>query len=191
VTKKARLTVSDWERAALAAIAAGGLHAVAVEPLARQLGVTKGSFYAHFKDRDDLIRAALRRWEAEHISSFETLLADATPPERRLREVVALASRAAAGRTVQGRLLLESDDPRVRDALRRVTERRLQGLKRLLEDLGHDAAAAQQRATLLYAAYIGLLQLGREIPSRLRPRRELEDALYDALAPPGREAARG
>src|SRR4051794_41398282 len=40
-----------WEAAALDAFEAGGLRAVAVEPLARALGVTKGSFYWHFKDR--------------------------------------------------------------------------------------------------------------------------------------------
>jgi AcrR family transcriptional regulator len=58
-----RLSPADWERAALEAIAAKGLGAVAVEPLARTLGVTKGSFYAHFSTRDDLIDAALASWE--------------------------------------------------------------------------------------------------------------------------------
>ena len=59
---KARLGRDDWIRAALDAIAAGGLAAVAVEPLARSLGVTKGSFYAHFSNRDELIEAALEAW---------------------------------------------------------------------------------------------------------------------------------
>jgi hypothetical protein len=37
------LTAEDWELAALDAIREGGLAVVAVEPLARRLGVTKGS----------------------------------------------------------------------------------------------------------------------------------------------------
>src|SRR5689334_3604059 len=40
--------------------------AVGVEPLARTLGVTKGSFYAHYRDRDELITAALAEWARSH-----------------------------------------------------------------------------------------------------------------------------
>ncbi|HXD53500.1 MAG TPA: helix-turn-helix domain-containing protein, partial [Solirubrobacteraceae bacterium] len=60
-----QLTPEDWERAALAAIRDGGPEAVAVEPLARRLGVTKGSFYWHFANRDGLLGAAIARWEAD------------------------------------------------------------------------------------------------------------------------------
>ena len=58
-----RLSREDWERAALEAMADAGVAAVAVEPLARRLGVTKGSFYGFFANRDELIEAALSRWE--------------------------------------------------------------------------------------------------------------------------------
>ena len=50
------LTPGDWARAALAAIARGGIAAVAVESIAADLGATKGSFYWHFKNRDALIQ---------------------------------------------------------------------------------------------------------------------------------------
>jgi len=45
----------DWVEAARSAMVEGGIDAVAVEPLARRLGVTKGSFYWHFKDRRALL----------------------------------------------------------------------------------------------------------------------------------------
>jgi AcrR family transcriptional regulator len=38
------LSRDDWTRAALEALAAAGLAGVAVEPLARRLGASKGSF---------------------------------------------------------------------------------------------------------------------------------------------------
>ena len=59
-----RLSAEDWAQAALDLIAEQGVAAVAVEPLARRLGVTKGSFYWHFPSRDALLSAALERWEA-------------------------------------------------------------------------------------------------------------------------------
>ncbi|WP_279580777.1 TetR/AcrR family transcriptional regulator [Fodinicola feengrottensis] len=66
VNESTRLSAQDWARAALKAMADGGLAAVAVEPLARTLGVTKGSFYAHYRSRDELIAAALAEWVRSH-----------------------------------------------------------------------------------------------------------------------------
>ena len=48
------LSAADWSEAALVALARGGLAAVAVEPLAKELGATKGSFDRHFADRNEL-----------------------------------------------------------------------------------------------------------------------------------------
>ncbi len=172
-----RLSAEDWERAALDAIAAGGLAAVAVEPLARQLGVTKGSFYAHFRDRAELVDAALGRWEQAHLDAFEASLQQADDPASRLQGLMRMATAAVRTRTIQGRLLLESDEPRVRAALRRVTEIRLRRLEGIFNELGHCPQAAAQRATVAYAIYIGLLQLAREVPERLAD----EDALATEL----------
>ena len=58
---EARLSTADWEAAALDALAENGLAGVAIEPLARRLGVTKGSFYWHFTDRDALLAALKER----------------------------------------------------------------------------------------------------------------------------------
>jgi len=53
------LSVEQWRSAALQALAEGGLRAVAIESLARSLGVTKGSGYWHFENRAALLRAAV------------------------------------------------------------------------------------------------------------------------------------
>src|SRR5215216_2342992 len=80
------LKAEDWVEAARAGMVEGGIDAVAVEPLARQLGVTKGSFYWHFRDRRALLDATLERWQEEsteeRISAIR-LLAD--PKERLIR----------------------------------------------------------------------------------------------------------
>jgi AcrR family transcriptional regulator len=54
----------DWIGAAAAALAEGGLDAVRVEALARDLGMTKGSFYWHFADRAALLETLLEQWES-------------------------------------------------------------------------------------------------------------------------------
>ncbi|WP_344044119.1 TetR/AcrR family transcriptional regulator, partial [Saccharothrix xinjiangensis] len=62
---KQRLSKQDWLTAALTALAGGGVGAVAVEPLAQRLGVTRGSFYWHFADRNALLHEALEWWESQ------------------------------------------------------------------------------------------------------------------------------
>ena len=81
-----RLSAADWAQVALDVIAEQGVAAVAVEPLARRLGVTKGSFYRHFPSRDALLQAALERWEeVEQQQVFGSLEEEPDPRERLLR----------------------------------------------------------------------------------------------------------
>src|ERR1700735_3962618 len=56
---------ADWIRAAFARLAQDGIDAVRVEVLARDLHVSKGSFYWHFRDRDELAGAMLGLWDDE------------------------------------------------------------------------------------------------------------------------------
>jgi AcrR family transcriptional regulator len=67
------LSRSHWLKAARLALLKGGVEAVRVEKLALALKVTKGSFYWHFKDRDELLEALLREWEEEKQLVFDLL----------------------------------------------------------------------------------------------------------------------
>jgi AcrR family transcriptional regulator len=158
------LSREAWEAAALAVIAEAGVAAVAVEPLARRLGVTKGSFYWHFAGRDELLAAALRRWERLHTEEVIAGLADLAPRDRLAR---LMATRLEKGDRLYSALGAASTDPVVRPVLKRVAARRLAYLDAIFRDLGFDAEAARQRAFLAGAAYAGLLQLERESQGRL------------------------
>jgi AcrR family transcriptional regulator len=57
-----RLSAQDWIKAARAAFIDGGIEAVKVDRLALSLGVTRGSFYWHFRSRAALLDALLRDW---------------------------------------------------------------------------------------------------------------------------------
>ncbi len=62
-TARCPSTLTGSDRGALLALARDGFAGVAVEPLARKLGATKGSFYWHFATRAELIAATLELWE--------------------------------------------------------------------------------------------------------------------------------
>ena len=60
---KPRLSRSDWLQVALELLHAEGINAVTVDALAERLGITRGSFYHHFKDRRDLSQEMLDFWK--------------------------------------------------------------------------------------------------------------------------------
>ncbi len=177
------MKAEDWVEAARSAMAEGGIEAVAVEPLARRLGVTKGSFYWHFEDRKALLNATLERWEKEsteaRISASRRIF---DPRERlvRLGEEVfgdAPLDGEASGQGIFSRHAFElavsdaAEDPLVRPVLRRVIEHRVGYLEECYRELGFSLEEARHRALLVYAAHAGTLRLFRDAP-HLVPRGE-------------------
>ncbi len=158
-----RLSAEDWAQAALDMIAEQGVPAVAVEPLARRLGVTKGSFYWHFPSRDALLQAALERWEAfEQETVFGTLEAVADPRER-LRALFRVVAHEVTPHIIYNELLKALDHPTVQPVIDRVSQRRLDYLTASLRQAGMGRTDAQHRARLTYAAYVGFLQLNMQL----------------------------
>jgi AcrR family transcriptional regulator len=169
VSGSTRLSAQDWARAALKAIADGGLAAVGVEPLARTLGVTKGSFYAHYRNRDELIAAALAEW-VRHGDDGLAEFAAIADPTRRLRELLAAVVHTVQplAPSVHLSLLSDRNDPRVSDAVRRVNRARLDLLTRTYRELGLPPKRAASRARVAYAAILGLLHLAQTDPDAPR-----------------------
>ncbi len=157
--ESARLSAVDWEHAALDLIAEEGVYAVAIESLAKKLGVTKGSFYWHFGSRDALIDAAFKRWETEEM---ETMLGDGgrlKTPNDRLLALFDQVSRRLPTHAVYGALFAAASHPLVAPVLRRIAEIRMDYVSSLLEELGMSKSSARHRARLTYTAYVGFLQL--------------------------------
>ena len=89
---------ADWIRAAFARLAQDGIDAVRVEVLARDLHVSKGSFYWHFRDRDELAGAMLEQWEEDERAWLEAAVADERSAAARWAELVAYLTDEAHSR---------------------------------------------------------------------------------------------
>lgn len=59
-----------WLDAAYGVLTTAGVEAVKVMPLAKMLGLTRTSFYWHFKDRDALLEAMVQRWERRNTGTL-------------------------------------------------------------------------------------------------------------------------
>ena len=161
--KPARLSAEDWALAALDVIAESGLNAVAVEPLAKRLGVTKGSFYWHFPSREALLVAALDRWERTEQETVFGQLEAVSDPRARLRDLFRLGAHELKPHVIYSELLKALDHPVVKPVLERVSERRLDYLTASFRQAGMGRSDAQNRARLAYAAYVGFLQLSLQL----------------------------
>lgn len=184
------LSRTEWAEAGLEALAGEGLAGVAVEPLARRLKATKGSFYWHFTGRSELITATLELWERR--DTIEVIAGLRAVPDPRER-LVALAryayGEAARGTDAQAGVLASAADRRVAPFLARVTRTRLEFLEQLFGELGRDAADARRRAHLAYALYLGLGDLRRAVPGLPVAGADLDrsvELMVDALVPSAR-----
>jgi AcrR family transcriptional regulator len=181
-----RLSAEDWAQAALDLIAEQGVAAVAVEPLARRLGVTKGSFYWHFPSRDALLQAALERWEAVEQEMVFGKLEAVTDPRERLRALFQLVAHEFKSHIVYSELLKALDHPTVSPVIGRVSQRRFEWLAASFRQAGLSRADAQHRARLAYAAYVGFLQLNMQLHQQRLQHDEFEgyvDHVMSTLIP--------
>jgi AcrR family transcriptional regulator len=168
VQKRTRLSRQAWVQAALEAIAEGGLAAVAVVPLAKQLGATKGSFYWHFANREALVEAALAEWEHSHTAAvIAEIEGSPDEPLQQLRLLFKRVTALAARDRIELALLATAEHPTVQPVLDRVTRRRIDFTAELFQRLGFSRAEAKRRSLLTYSAYLGHAQLVHATPQLL------------------------
>ncbi|MGI8710734.1 MAG: TetR/AcrR family transcriptional regulator [Acidimicrobiales bacterium] len=175
------LSKIDWTEASLVALARDGLAGVAVEPLARRLGTTKGSFYWHFAHRAELIAATLELWEQRDTTEVINRIQALGDPHEQLAALGAGAYAAAARGNAHAAVVAAASDPRARKVLERVTRTRLAFLERLYAELGVATGQAGLQARLAYALYLGIGELRRADPDGARNGQELEDFLTSAV----------
>ncbi|AOY89536.1 TetR family transcriptional regulator [Marinobacter salinus] len=159
-SEKTQLTRDDWLDAAAGEVAAGGFSQLRVLTLSKKLGVTRGSFYWHFRDHEDLVVSFLDRWrdrrlhelqywkpqggdvETELRQILELLLTDASRNIRRLQVELAVRDYARRNDYAAG-LVAEVDGARIRQNCT------------LFERLSRDPQRIEDLSLLLYVATIG------------------------------------
>jgi AcrR family transcriptional regulator len=155
----ASFSADDWVDAAYRRFNEGGLAAVRVEAVARDLGATKGSFYWHFADRAALVHAVMERWERSETDVVIELVERAGTPEERLAALYDVNVARMGERGGERTLYLDAVPEAVDAAVARVTERRVAYVAALLHDAGVAEDEARRRGAAVVAAVIGFQQL--------------------------------
>ena len=160
-TKKAKsgaLGKIDWVIAARKLLIRQGISGVRVEPLAKAMGVTTGSFYWHFANRQELYGALLQDWYDTNTAPLYEAVEAAGPDPR--RQYLAFF----------GVWVLERDfDPeydqairdwartskKVADVLREIDGKRIELLTRIFNNFGYSGRDAEMRARVTYYHQVG------------------------------------
>lgn len=150
------LTPDDWIDAATDLLVSKSIDAVRIEVLARELGITVGSFYYHFKDRNDLLSQLLKRWhERTTAQVVRTLGGREFTADEALRELLSLPFH---GLTARRAAMIEfairawaRRDEMARQAVREVDEQRLAYYTQGLQQFGFSKSEASNRAFAIYS----------------------------------------
>jgi AcrR family transcriptional regulator len=158
-----QLSAKDWLDQGLKTLAQSGFTALKAEPLAKAMGVSRGSFYWHFADIGAFHAAILKHWRD---IAAEQIIANVEAASKH-EDPLALLLRRVFGE----KLTLESAvrtwatlDPAARAAVQAIDQRRLGYVEGLLKQSGLPTERAHARAQILYWAFLGFALSDRQLP---------------------------
>lgn len=163
------LTREDWIRASQRMLVKGGIDSVRVDTLAKELQITRGSFYYHFKSRGELLESILSDWRARATEGVINQLRNTrTSPREQLKQLMELplhgnTAREAAATEIGIRAWARRDK-QARQAIDEIDSHRLSYIESLLLQLGCNEPEARDRAWLIYACQLSqsLVQAGAD-----------------------------
>jgi AcrR family transcriptional regulator len=149
---------SSWIDEGLRALAAGGPDAVRIEPLARELGVTKGGFYWHFDGRRELLEKLLDAWERMGVDEvIERIEGQGGDARAKLRRLSAIAS--SSDEVLRIDLAVRDwarRDKAVARRLRRVDNRRMDYMRSQFRAFCPDEDDVEARCMIAFSLWIGI-----------------------------------
>ena len=149
-----RLSREQWLARALEVLGKKGASELTVESLAQKLGVTKGSFYWHFKDRADFFRQLIEYWDEHFTQTVITKVTDqgGTPEER----LLALMQRVHTKRLDRFEMPIRAwaqQNPKLAPLVRSVDRHRILFVSALFQEMGFDEGEADMR-TRIFLTYM-------------------------------------
>jgi len=150
-----RLQRDDWVNAAYAAFVQAGVSAVKADPLAKSLGVTRGSFYWHFKNVSELMQAVLNKWKTDQTDAV--IAANEREGGAAAARLLRLLKFCAAddGAFEMGIRNLMQTQPGIEAIVASIDETRIDYMADLMVEMGKSQETAAKLSPVIYAAWLG------------------------------------
>lgn len=145
-----------WLAAALNVLAEDGQAKLRIEKLAADLGVTKGSFYHHFKSRDDFVEKLLDYWSRNYTDRvIKEIGALQGSPEQRVLAMMRLIVGERLDRFDIAFRSWAAQEPSVADMVRKVDARRHVFCRSLFAEMGFQGEELEFRTHAFLAYQVG------------------------------------
>lgn len=155
-TQLTRATQQEWLEQGLIALHESGVDALTIDLMCQRLGVTKGSFYHHFANRTDFLRALLGHWEEQYTSQFIAYAEKGATPLEKIRRLTSLIVDVDGSTDVEATIRLWAfHEPMAREVVERVDRRRIDYVRDLNLQLTGNLAHAETVARISYAILVG------------------------------------
>jgi AcrR family transcriptional regulator len=153
-----QLAARHWIEHANELLIDENIRGVQIATLCKRLGVTKGSFYWHFKSRQHLLEAILEAWRKKNTLNVMNRIVSVLTPLRSLRGLLSLPRRPNSIKGARVELSVRDwsrrDDSTFR-SLQEIDVIRLRGFEQLFRRMGFAAKDARARAYVAYAVMMG------------------------------------
>jgi AcrR family transcriptional regulator len=148
-SKRNYATREDWLKAALKALHNEGPKGLNIQALARQLNISKTSFYWHFKNKAELLDRLIDLWLHEFTETVtENVKLMNSPPRQRLAMAMKIVDEFNLGNYDSSFRVWAKTEPRVAKAVREANRRRLEFASNAFEELGFSGDSLACRAAL-------------------------------------------
>jgi AcrR family transcriptional regulator len=174
-----QLSAQDWVDQGIKALIKSGFTALKAEPLAKAMGVSRGSFYWHFKDIGAFHAAILARWREV---AAEQIIADVEAASKHESPLPVLLRRTFGSKPVLEVAVRAwaLHDAVARTALQALDRRRLDYVADLFQRSGLPPDIARARAQIFYWAFLGFALSDKPLP-KARQDAVLEELIRMAL----------
>jgi AcrR family transcriptional regulator len=169
-----QLSAKDWLDQGLKTLAENGVNALKAEPLAKAMGVSRGSFYWHFADIGAFRTAILAYWREVSAERVIAGLEAAAPSEDPLLLLLrrTFSSKPSLEKAVRSWAVFDAE---ARSAVQAIDRRRMDYIESRLRTAGRAADIAQARAQILYWAFVGYALSDKPLP------KAKQEAIYEEL----------
>ena len=134
-----------WLEAALKVLAKDPYH-LRIEELANRLGVSKGSFYWHFEDRSEFVKALAEYWRDTDTAAVVQQIRDSDgTPEERLRKLMTMIVVDRHARLDAPIRAFARIEPDILPIIRETDKMRMEALRGLFEEMGFEEPELSMR----------------------------------------------
>ena len=154
----AQLKREDWLERGLNTLAENGVDALTIDRICQLMGVTKGSFYHHFQNRETFLEAILSYWEDKFTKQFIEFSQEGLTAQEQLERLHQRVIESYGTYEVNIRAWAQGD-PLAREFQERVDQQRLNFLFELQKEMYSSEKDAMTMAQLQYATLIGSTQI--------------------------------